>query len=96
MTLSAEHSDLVLAQNASARVPAKLIVSTINAAATCSSMGQAVATGLISADVAALTEGVLRTMFYAQVENCVRRVPDLGRYGPGSGCRSYRGAAVPA
>ncbi len=95
VTLSAAALGLMIAQNASAHVPVKLIVSTINAA-TCSSMGQAVATGLISADVVALTEGVLRTMFYVKLKIACAVCLTLAAMAAGVGVVLNAAPAVPA
>jgi RNA polymerase sigma factor (sigma-70 family) len=54
-------------QAASAVVPASVVVSTIKAASLLAA-GKAAATGVISVKVAALTEGVLRTMLHAQIK----------------------------
>src|SRR5262249_18438633 len=50
------------AQSASASAPPALVASTIKAASLCAA-GKAAATGVISAQVAALTEGMVQTMF---------------------------------
>jgi RNA polymerase sigma factor (sigma-70 family) len=58
----------VLSQNAaSACVPTSVVSSAIKAASLLAA-GQAVATGVVSAKVAALTEGVLKTMFMTKVK----------------------------
>ena len=58
----------VIAQNATAAgVPPLLMSSTIKAA-TLIAAGQAAATGLVSANVAALTEGVLKAMFLTKLK----------------------------
>ncbi len=58
---------MVLAQSASADVPASVVSSTINAASLFA-VGQTAATGAISAKVAVLTEGVLRTMLLTKLK----------------------------
>ncbi len=94
VTLSAGALGLVLAQNASAGVPAQLIASTINAAGI-ASLGQAVAAGLIPADVAALTEGVLRTMFCTKLKIAGAICLTLAVMATGAGVVSYRVCAGP-
>ena len=57
----------ILSQNASASVPTSVVSSTIKAAGLFAA-GHAAATGLISAKVAALTEGVLKTMLLTKLK----------------------------
>src|SRR5262249_61365193 len=57
----------VLAQNAAA-APASLVCSTINSAGLFAAAGHAAATGVISAKVAALTDGVLKTMLLTKLK----------------------------
>lgn len=57
----------VLSQSASAGVPASVVSSTIKAASLFAA-GQAAATGAISAQVAVLTEGVLKTMLLSKLK----------------------------
>jgi len=95
VTLSAATLGLLIAQNASARASAQLIVST-SKAASFSSLGQAVAAGLTSADVAALTEGVLRTMFYLKLKIATAVCLTLAVLATGLGVVSYRALAAPA
>jgi predicted DNA-binding protein (UPF0251 family) len=57
----------VLAQHAAASAPTSVVVSTIKAAGLFAA-GQAAATGAISVKVAALTDGVLRSMLYYKLK----------------------------
>ncbi len=84
----------VLAQNASAAsVPAGLVSSTLQAAIPFAA-GQA-ATGLISAPVAALIEGVLHSMFLTQLKSATAALLALIVLGTGVGLFSYRTMAGP-
>jgi RNA polymerase sigma factor (sigma-70 family) len=68
---------LISVHGAMAAVPASLVVSTVKAAPTCAS-GQTAAGGLISANVAALTEGVVRSMFWAKLKGVIGVLLVLG------------------
>ncbi len=57
----------VLAPRAAASVPLPIVTTTLKAA-TAFASGQAAATGLISLEVAALTEGILKTMLFAKLK----------------------------
>lgn len=92
LVLSAGSLALVLSQNtASAAVPLPLVASTVKAAAL-SGLGQAVTAGVISANVAALTEGVLTTMFVAKVKIAAAVLLALTVLGTGVGVVSYQTA----
>jgi len=95
LALSAGSLALVLSQKASASLPAPLVLSTVKAA-TYSASGQAVAAGLISADVAALTEGVLRTMFFTNLKIAVAVCLVLAVMATGVAVASYGALTVPA
>jgi RNA polymerase sigma factor (sigma-70 family) len=95
LALSAGSLALVLSQQASASLSAPLVLSTVKAA-TLSPLGQAVAAGLISVDVAALTEGVLRTMFYTKLKIAGAVCLAVAVMGAGVGVVSYGALAAPA
>jgi RNA polymerase sigma factor (sigma-70 family) len=95
LVLSAGSLALVLAQQAVACVPPPLLVSTVQAAAL-PAAGQAVAAGLISTQVAALTEGVLRTMMWIKLKITMAVLVGLTVVGTSVGVVSYRSLAVPA
>jgi RNA polymerase sigma factor (sigma-70 family) len=57
------------AQSASASAPPALVASTIKAASLCAAGKAAAATGVISAQVAALTEGMVQTMFATKIKS---------------------------
>ncbi len=78
---------------ASASVPASLMSSTVQAASLLTA-GQAATSGLISAKVAALTEGVLRTMFVTQLKITGVLVLALTMLGTGMGVVCHRTLAV--
>jgi hypothetical protein len=68
LTLSGGALAMALAQNAAtANVPPTLLNSTIQAA-TMTAAGQAATAGVVSAKVAALTEGVVRAMFFTKLK----------------------------
>ena len=75
----------ILCRNvASACMPAGLLPSTIQAA-TLMAAGKALATGVISAKVVALTEGMLKTMLMAKLKVAVTVVMALNLVGAGAG-----------
>ncbi len=63
LNLSGSALALALAQSATAAVPASLVTATVKAAA-----GGVVAVGVVSAKVAALTDGVLKALFLAKLK----------------------------
>jgi RNA polymerase sigma factor (sigma-70 family) len=69
---------------ASAKVPASLVTPTVRAAG-CLAAGQALTTGLVSAEVAALTEGVLKAMFLTKLKSGMALFLALGVLGAGLG-----------
>ncbi len=82
----------VLSQNAaSAAVPAPLVVSTVQAAAQLAA-GKTAA-GLVSAKVAALTEGVLKAMFLTKLKMAAALVLVIGLLAVGSGLLGHRALA---
>lgn len=92
LALSAGSLALVLSQNmASASVPMPLVASTVKAAVL-SGLGQAVTAGVISANVAALTEGVLTTMFVTKLKIAAAVLLALTVVGTGVGVVSYQTA----
>ena len=83
----------VLAQNvASAGVPTAVVSLTIKAASLFAA-GQAAAAGVISAEVAALTEGVLKAMFMTKLKTVMSVVMLLGTVAFGGGLLMQRTAA---
>jgi RNA polymerase sigma factor (sigma-70 family) len=78
-----------------AAVPATLVVSTIKAA-TSVAAGQAVAPGLVSVRVAALTEGVLKMMFVTKLKTAVAVLVAVSVLGAGAGVFAQRGLALGA
>lgn len=85
VTLSGAALAAVLSQNvASAGVPTSVVCSTIKTA-TLFAAGQAAATGVISANVAALTEGVLKAMFLSKVKIACVCVLVVSLFGGGMG-----------
>jgi RNA polymerase sigma factor (sigma-70 family) len=83
ITLSATALAVAIAENASASVPAILSAATAQAAGF-SLLDQAVAAGQVSANVAALTKGVLRTMFYQKIKIAVVICLALSAVGTGA------------
>jgi RNA polymerase sigma factor (sigma-70 family) len=77
---------------ASASVPTSLVSTTVKAASLLAA-GQVLATGLVSAKVATLTEGVLRAMFLNRVKITLAVLAVIGVVGTGVGGVSYRAAA---
>jgi hypothetical protein len=67
----------VLSQNVTASVPTSVVSCTIQAASLLAA-GQAAATGAISAKVAALTEGVVKTMFVTKIKSVMAVVLVVG------------------
>jgi RNA polymerase sigma factor (sigma-70 family) len=88
---------VALAGNASACVPTAVVSSTIRAASLFAA-GKAVATGLISANATALTEGVLRAMLLTKLKIATAVLLAVGVLGAGLGVAlTYRTeAAEPA
>jgi len=75
---------LALAQEAVASLPATLLTSTVKAAASVAA-GQAATAGVISANVAALSEGVIHAMFVTKLKNAALIIAVLGLVGTGAG-----------
>jgi hypothetical protein len=93
LALSGGSLAVVLSQNtASAGVPTSLISSTIKAASYLAA-GQALTTGLVSAKVAALTEGVVKAMLLNKLKMTLVSVAVIGVIGTGLGGLSFRAAA---
>jgi RNA polymerase sigma factor (sigma-70 family) len=93
VVLSVGALPVVLSQNAaSACVPASVVSSTIKVA-TLVAAGQAVAPGLISAKVAALTEGVLKTMLLNKLKTVTTFLLVLGLAAFGGGLLKHQLAA---
>jgi RNA polymerase sigma factor (sigma-70 family) len=93
VTLSAGTLAAVLADKASAAVPAALAEATLHSARVMA-FGGAVASGVLSARVAALTEGVLRTMFLSKVKFTAALVLLLGVMGSGAGFLGFAARAT--
>ena len=94
VTLSGGALAAVLAQNvASAVVPLSLVLNTIGAA-TGVAAGQAVAAGVISVEVATLTEGVLKAMLMSKLKILAVLVVTLCVLGTGAGVFAYRTLAT--
>jgi hypothetical protein len=74
---------------ASAGVPATMVSHTIKAASLLAA-GQAVATGVISTQVAALTEGVLKSMLLSKLKVAVVMMLAVGAVGIGAGALPLR------
>ena len=91
LALSAGALTLALSQNAAAAVPAVLVSSTVEAAILFAA-GKAAA-GLVSATVAALTEGVLHTMFLTKLKFATAALLALAMLRTGVGVVSYRSLA---
>ncbi|MCI0460899.1 MAG: sigma-70 family RNA polymerase sigma factor, partial [Gemmataceae bacterium] len=95
VTLSGGALAAVLAQNvASAGVPDSVVSSTISAASLFAE-GQAAATGLVSAKVAALTAGVLKAMLMNKLRAVIAAVLVLGFLVTGATVLTLRTAAAP-
>src|SRR5262249_50809479 len=96
LSLTVSALALVLSQKAvSARVPPSLVASTMGAASLFK--GGTVAAGLLSAKVAALTEGVLKAMFMSNLKSVTAVLLAATLAGAGSGGLLYRTqAAEPA
>ncbi len=85
---------VALAQHsASASVPAPLVTSTVQAA-TLGAAGQAVANGLVSAQVAALTQGVLKTMLISKLKTATAVLIVVAAVGSGFGGLAYQSHAA--
>jgi RNA polymerase sigma factor (sigma-70 family) len=82
----------VLAQQASAGVPASVVVSTIKAASLLAA-GKAAATGAISVKVAALTEGVMKAMLFTKLKAVLAVVLIFGFLATGATVLTCRTAA---
>jgi len=92
LVLSAGSLAAVLSQNAaSASVPASLVSSTIKAASFLAA-GQALTTGLISAKVAALMEGVLKAMLLKKLTSTLMFFTLVAVVGLGLGGASFQAA----
>jgi RNA polymerase sigma factor (sigma-70 family) len=90
LVLAGESLAAVLRPNAaSAGVPTSLLSSTVKAASFLAA-GQALTTGLVSAKVAALTEGVLRTMFLSKLKIALVLCALIGVVGTGLGGLFFR------
>jgi RNA polymerase sigma factor (sigma-70 family) len=95
LTLSAALFSVMLAQSpATACVPGNLVVATLKAAVAVSA-GDAAA-GLVSARVAALTEGVLKTMLLNKLKTSAAVLLVLGFFAVGAGGWSYHTQAARA
>jgi RNA polymerase sigma factor (sigma-70 family) len=68
---------------AAANVPGALVLSTVKATSL-SAAGQAMAAGVISAKVAALTQGVIQAMFLTKLKSCVVGLVTLAVLGMGA------------
>jgi len=85
---SAGTLSLVLAQGASAAVPASLVASTVQAA-TAVAAGQAATVGVLSPTVAALTEGMLKSMLLTKVKVLTAGLVALTLLGGGGRLLTY-------
>jgi RNA polymerase sigma-70 factor (ECF subfamily) len=74
-------------QVASAGLPARIICSTVQAA--CLGAAGSPAAGLISVNVAALTKGVLKSMWLSKIKTAMALFLTLGAIGLGGGALSY-------
>jgi RNA polymerase sigma-70 factor (ECF subfamily) len=88
LALSGGALSVALAQGASAAVPASLVVSTVQAAAAVAA-GQAATVGVLSPSVAALTEGMLKTMLLTKVKALTAGLVALVLLGGGGGLLTY-------
>lgn len=80
---------------ASAALPARLVSTTV-AAAACGAAAPAVATGIVSADVAALTEAVLRGMLLTRLKIATTVLLALSILGTSAGVLAHHVLAEPA
>jgi RNA polymerase sigma factor (sigma-70 family) len=78
-----------LPEYTAASVPPSVLASSIKAAALAAA-GQAAAAGVISAEVAALTEGVLRAMFVTKLKSALTVLLVAAVAGTGAGALAYR------
>jgi small nuclear ribonucleoprotein (snRNP)-like protein len=93
LALSAGSLALLLSQNAmGASLPASLAVSTVKAA-TLVAAGQAATAGLISAQVAALTEGVLKAMLLTKLKIATVVMLTVSLLGTGAGYLTHQALA---
>jgi RNA polymerase sigma factor (sigma-70 family) len=83
----------VLSQQASACVPAALVVATVRAA-TLLAAGQAAAPGVISARVAAVTKGVLKSMFLTKLKIGMAVLLAAGVLAVGAGAALFHARAA--
>ena len=91
--LSVEALAAVLSQNmASAFLPPTLVSATVKAASMLAA-GQTVATGLISAKVAALTQGAMKAMLLTKLKTMVLALTVVGVLGVGAGTYSVSAIA---
>jgi RNA polymerase sigma factor (sigma-70 family) len=81
-------------KGASACVSKALEVCTIKAATVCAA-GTSITAGLVSAPVAILTQGVLKSMFYTKLKFAAGLLIALGVLGFGTGVGMYAGGAQP-
>jgi len=94
LALSGGSLAVVLSENASACVPPSVVSATIKAASLFAT-GKAVATGVISAKVTALTEGVLRAMLLTKLRIATAVLLAVGVLGAGLGVAlTYRTAGA--
>jgi RNA polymerase sigma-70 factor (ECF subfamily) len=94
LALSGGSLAAVLSERASACVPALVVSATIKAASVFAA-GQAAATGVISAPVAALTEGVVRAMLLTKLKTGMALLLAVGLLSAGWGvARTYRTEAA--
>jgi len=82
----------LFSQTALACVPTPLFTNTIQAALPCAA-GQVAAAGMISARVAALTEGVLRAMFLTNLKTVTAVLLVIGLLGTSAGVVTHRALA---
>ena len=94
LTVSGGALGTMLAQKvASAGVPTSVVSTTIKAASLFAA-GQTAATGLVSANVAALTEGVLKTMLLSKLKVAAAVLLAIGALGIGASAFPYRTVAA--
>ncbi len=94
VALSAGALVTLLAGKASAaRVPAQLVLNTVQAA-TLGAAGKAVTAGVISARVVALSQGVLQTMFMTRLKMVALVLLTVGILGSGAGLLTHQALAA--
>jgi RNA polymerase sigma factor (sigma-70 family) len=85
---------LALAENTAAAAVSPALVGSITKAVTLVAVGQAAAAGVLSAKVAALTEGVLQAMFLTKLKIATAVLVTTGVIGAGTGGYTYHMAAA--